>query len=233
MAKSNAKAGSQEMTDVLNQSETFIKKYKKALLVALIAIVVIIAGFIFYKNVTASRSEEAATALAKVQDLFAQQQYEKALKGEGAAVPGFIQLASDYSGTPSGNLANYYAGLCYAKMNKWQDAVKYLEEFDAQDDLIPSPLSQVALGDAYANLKQYDKAVEAFKKGAKLADKAANGGINYSVSPLALKKAGIILNEQGKKDEALEVFKEIKEKYVNAPIVASGQIDEFIELATK
>ena len=97
MAKSNAKAGSQEMTDVLNQSETFIKKYKKALLVALIAIVVIIAGFIFYKNVTASRSEEAATALAKVQDLFAQQQYEKALKGEGAAVPGFIQLASDYS----------------------------------------------------------------------------------------------------------------------------------------
>ena len=118
-------------------------------------------------------------------------------------------------------------------MNKWQDAVKYLEDFDAQDDLIPSPLSQVALGDAYANLKQYDKAVEAFKKGAKLADKAANGGINYSVSPLALKKAGIILNEQGKKDEALEVFKEIKEKYVNAPIVASGQIDEFIELATK
>lgn len=232
MTKSNVKPGTQNTEVTLNQSETFINKYKKALISAFVAILVIVGGIVIYNNVQESRSQEAATALANIQELMGQQQFEKALKGDGHSV-GLIKIASDYSGTKSGNIANYYAGLCYAKLNKWQEAVKYLEAFNPQDDLLISPLSQIALGDAYANLKQYDKAVDAFKKGAKLADKAAEGGLNSSVSPLALKKAGIILNEQGKKDDALKTFEEIKSKYVTASIVSSGEIDKYIELVTQ
>ena len=34
----------------------------------------------------------------------------------GATFSGFIKLANDYSSTDAGNLANLYAGLCYANL---------------------------------------------------------------------------------------------------------------------
>ena len=233
MTKSHAKAGVSEVEETLNKSEAFIQKNKKALIGAFIGLLVIIVGFILFNNMQDSRSKEAATALANAQELISQQQFEQALKGNGPASPGLLQIVSDYGGTKPGNLAKYYTGICYAKMNKWQEAVQYLEDFKPQDDLLASPLSQVALGDAYANIKQYDKAVEAFKKAASLADKAAEGGLNMSVSPLALKKAGIILNEQGKKEDAQKTFEEIKTKYVNATLTTSGEIDKYIEFVKK
>ena len=140
-------------------------------------------------------------------------------------------------------MANYYAGLCYAKLDKWDDAITYLEKFSPKSDLIVSPLSQVALGDAYANKKRYEDAIDAYRKGIKLADKASESGENNAVSPIALKKIGIILYEQGKKADALKVFQEIKEKYVNSPIVTGdvnqfgqtspAEIDKYIELVTE
>lgn len=244
MAKTQENKGAQELNEALNKSEAFIKKYKKALIAAIVAIIVIVAGIIFYNNYQAGRSVEASTAISTAQELIAQQQYEKALKGSGATAPGLIQVASDYSGTEAGNLANYYAGLCYAKMDKWDEAINYLEKFSPKSDLIISPMSQVALGDAYANKKRYDDAIDAYQKGVKLADKASESGENNAVSPMALKKLGIILYEQGKKAEALKVFQEIKEKYVNAPIVtgdvnqftgqpSAPEIDKYIELVSE
>lgn len=243
MAKTQENKGAQELNEALNKSEAFIRKYKKALIAAIIGIIVIIAGIIFYNHYKTNRSIEASTAIAAAQELISQQQYEKALKGNGAAALGLLQVASDYSGTDAGNLANYYAGLCYAKLDKWDDAITYLEKFSPKSDLIVSPLSQVALGDAYANKKRYEDAIDAYRKGINLADKASESGENNAVSPIALKKIGIILYEQGKKADALKVFQEIKEKYVNSPIVTGdvnqfgqtspAEIDKYIELVTK
>lgn len=212
--------------------DDFFKKYKKSLLICLIAVLAVIACALLYHNLIAKpRAEKAATALGACQQLFQQQDFDKALKGDGAAVIGFNRVADDYSGTPSANLANYYAGLCYTQMRQWKEAIRRLEKFDPQDDEIVSPMSQVVLGDAYANVKLYDKAVGAFKKAVKLANKADKRGTNTSVSPLALKKAGIVLNEQGKKKEALVMFREVKEKYVASPIATD--IDKYIELVTE
>ena len=153
------------------------------------------------------------------------------MKGDSLGTPGLLQLANDYSSTDAGNLANLYAGLCYAKLDKWDEAVKYLDKFDTRDDLIVSPLAVMAMGDAYANVKQLDKAVDLFKKAAKMADAASDEGVNNSVSPMALQKAGIILIDQKKEAEALELFKQIKEKYVQSP--AQSEVDKYIEYLQK
>ena len=156
------------------------------------------------------------------------QDYEKALNGDSLGTPGFKNIINNFSGTKSANLANYYAGICLAKQDKWEDAVKYLENYKPSDDLVVSPLAVMALGDCYANIGKYEEAVESFKKAAKMADKATEGGINSSVSPVALKKAAIILSEQLKKnDEALEIYKNIKEKYLSSPL--QQDIDKYIE----
>ena len=50
----------------------------------------------------AQNEQEASTALAKGQEYFSNQQYDKALKGDGAGYVGFVNIASDYSSTDAG-----------------------------------------------------------------------------------------------------------------------------------
>ena len=61
--------------DTLNKSEATFLKYKKPFIIAIVAIVVVVAGFILYKNyISAPREAEASTELAKSQTLFNSQQ---------------------------------------------------------------------------------------------------------------------------------------------------------------
>ncbi len=208
----------------MNNTEAFFQKYRKALLCGVIAVVVIIAGYIVYDNyVAAPREDKASTILAKGQEYFGMEQFDKALQGDGAGYPGFVAIASDYSSTDAGNLANLYAGLCYANLGKWNEAAASLEKFDTKSDKMISPAAEGALGNAYAHLNQLDKAVEHLKKAAEKAD-------NNSLSPTFLIQAGEILESQGKKDDALKLYQEIKQKYFNS--MQYQTIDKYIERAT-
>lgn len=95
-----------------------------------------------------------------------------------------------------------------------------------------SPAAEAALGDAYAHLNQLDKAVEAFKKAADMADSKADDDTNNSLSPSFLIKAGEILESQGNKTEAVKIYQDVKKKYVNSMIVQSSEIDKYIERAS-
>ncbi len=224
MAQNQQPQGSLNVEESLNKTEAFFQKYKKVLLCSVIAVVVIIAGIIVYDNyVAAPREDKASTILAKGQEYFGMEQFDKALKGDGAGYPGFVAIASDYSSTDAGNLANLYAGLCYANLGKWNDAAASLEKFDTKSDKMISPAAEGALSNAYAHLNQLDKAVEHLKKAAEKAD-------NNSLSPTFLIQAGEILESQGKKDEALKLYQEIKQKYFNS--MQYQTIDKYIERAT-
>lgn len=217
----NQQQAAPTMEQTLNQSEAFFLKYKKAIITAVVALVVIIAGVFLYKTyVSGPREVEASTAIAKGQQLFQASDYQKALNGDSDSFKGFAKLADEYSSTKAGNLAKLYAGLCYAKLDKWEDAVKYLEDYDGADDQMISPAAEGALGNAYAHLNQLDKAVSHLKKAAEKAD-------NNSLSPTFLIQAGEILESQGKNDEALKLYQTVKEKYFNS--MAYQTIDGYIE----
>ena len=225
MANRTAQHGALNVDEPLNKSEAVFLKYKKAIIYGVLAVIVVIAGVIVYNQyVAAPREDKASTALAKGQEYFQQDLYEKALNGDGAGYAGFVKVAADYSSTEAGNLANLYAGLCYAGLGKWNEAAKYLEEFDTQDDQMISPAAEGALGNAYAHINQLDKAVTHLKNAAKNAD-------NNSLSPTFLIQAGEILESQGKAAEALELYKQVKEKYVYS--MQSQTIDKYIERASK
>ena len=208
-------------------------KYKKAILIAVAAIIVVIAGvFLYISQISGPREEKASTALSKGQTYFNNEMFEQAVNGDGAGFVGFAKLADEYSGTKAGNLANLYAGLCYANLGKWAEAQKSLDAFSTEGDQMISPASQAALGDADAHLNQLDKAVDAFKKAADMADSKAEDDANNSLSPIFLIKAGEVLESQGKKDEALKIYQDIKKKYVNSMLVQSAEIDKYIERAS-
>lgn len=221
--KKNTQASSMEET--LNKSEAFVLKYKKPLLIALVAIIVIVAGAILVKNyVLEPRAEKASTILAKGQEYFNAEDFEKALNGDKAKFPGFVAVADEYSSTDAGNLAKLYAGLCYAQLGKYENAEKYLTDWSPAKDQMVSPAALYALGNVYAHLNKLDKAVSTFKEAAEKAN-------NNSISPACLIAAGEILESQNKKAEALELYKQVKEKYVNS--MAYQEIDKYIERATE
>ncbi len=213
MAKNNVKAAPVEEQQVA-KTEAFFEKNKKMIMGCLAAVIIIIAGIILFNNYYLTpRANDASTELAKSQQLFEQQQYDKALEG-------FKKVAADYSSTDAGNLANLYVGICQANLGKWQEAVNALENYSGSDDQMITPAAEGALGNAYANLKQLDKAVEHLKKAAKMAD-------NNSLSPTFLIQAGEILESQGNKKEALELYQQVKEKYFNS--MQYQTIDAYIE----
>ena len=229
-----ANTNEQATYDVASKSESFFEKNGKAILIAVAALIIIIAGYFCYRTfISGPREEKASTALARGQEYFNSEQFDKALNGDGATYAGFVKIASDYGSTEAGNLAKLYAGLSYANLDKWKDAVKYLEEYSPAGDAMVSPAAIQALGNAYAHVGQVDKAIDKLKEAASKADSEAKDGVNYSLSPTFLLQAGELLESQNKKDEALKIYQDIKTKYTNSMLVQSNEIDKYIERATK
>lgn len=230
MANKKEQAASNE---ALTISEAFFTKYKKPVIIAIVAILVVIVGIFCYKQfIGGPREDKASTALGKGQEYFNNEMFDKALNGDGQGYVGFAAIASDYSGTDAANLANLYAGLCYANLGKWADAQKSLDAYSPSGDAMVSPAAEAALGNVYAHLNQLDKAVSTLKKAADMADSEAEDGTNNSLSPTFLLQAGEILESQNNKDDALKIYQDIKKKYVNSALVQSQEIDKYIERAT-
>ena len=222
--------GANSHVESSSNTEAFFIKFKKQILIAVVAVIVVIAGLLLYKAyVQAPREDKASTALAKGQQYFNQEQFDKALNGDGAGYAGFVKIASDYSGTDAANLADLYAGLCYANLGKWAEAVTYLEQFSSKGDAMISPSAMAALGNAYANTGNVDKAISTLKKAADMADSKAEDGTNNSLAPTFLVRAAQLLESQNKNDEALKIYQDVKKKYVNAQVVQSSEIDKYIE----
>lgn len=225
--KKTVKNVKEQNVETLNSKEAFFLKYKKAIIIAVAALVVIIGGYALLKNLYLQpRADTASTELAKCQELFANEQYADALNGNKNGVPGFLKVASEYSSTKAGNLANLYAGLCYANLQKWQEAATSIESYSSGDDQMVSPAAMAALGNVYAHLKNYDKAVDCLKKAASMADAKAPNGLSMAETPYFLLQAGEILEAQNKKDEALKIYQDIKTKYVNSAV--SVEVEKYI-----
>ena len=227
MAKTNIANVAPAEQDLFNKQEAFFLKFRKQILIAVAALIIVVGGWAAYSNLIAGpREEKASTALAKAQEMFGQGEFQKALNGD-KTTEGFLAVAENYGGTDAANLARAYAGLCYANMAKWKEAVTYLEDFSAREDMMISPAITGALANAYANTGDIDKAISTFKKAADMADSKAEDEVNNSLSPLYLISAARLLESQNKKSEALEIYKEVKEKYVNS--ASSQDIDKYIE----
>ena len=208
--------------DALTQSEAFLIKYKNAIIGGVVAVIIIVAGFIMYKNLYAEpREDKAQAALFKGQEYFEQDAFEQALNGDSIGYAGFLKVADDYSGTKAANLAKAYAGICYAQLGKYEDAVKMLDSFDGSDQMV-APAILGATGNCYAQLGQLDKAASTLLSAADKAD-------NNTLSPIFLLQAGEILVKQGKYDDAIQAYTTIKDKYFRS--YQAMDIDKYIEQA--
>ena len=207
----------------MSSSEAFIIKYKNKFLAGIAAIVIVVGGVLGYQHFIAEpNGKKASEALFKGEQYFMADNYEFALNGDSLGYEGFLKVADEFSGTDAGQLANAYAGICYAQLGQYENAVKFLDKFNADDQLV-SPALMGTLGNCYAQLGQFDK-------GAATLMKAANKADSQALSPIYLIQAGQIYEKLGKKSEALSAYQTVKDKYFNS--YHAMEIDKYIERAS-
>ena len=207
--------------EALSKSEKFIEKNQKILTIVIGSAVVIVLGiFAFQKLYIAPREKAAQGQMFVAQKYFEEDSLNKALNGD-ANYPGFLDIIDDYSMTKSANLAKYYTGIIYLKQGKYEDAITYLNKFDSGDEFV-GPMATGAIGDAYMELGQKDKAVEYYLKASKQQE-------NDLTTPLYLMRAAFVYEDQGKFDKAVELYEKIQKEHVKS--TEARDIDKYIELA--
>ncbi len=217
-----------QAAEVIATTGAWVETNKKNIISIVVAVVVIVGGYLGYTyGYQQPREEKAQTLCTDGLQYVQSSDFETALNGEGT-FPGYIKIAEDYSGTDGANLANLYAGICFAQQNKYQEALPYLEAYKPGNDQSVSAMALFALAQCYAATNNLDKAVATFVAAAEQADNAA-------LSPMCLVEAGKLLESQEKKDEALKLYEQIKNNYPTSTMVVGSpaEIEKYIERAKK
>jgi tetratricopeptide (TPR) repeat protein len=187
------------------QTSKFVHENQKSLLFIAGAIVaMVIIYFAYQKLYLAPREETASNQIFVAQDFWAKKQWDKAIKGD-AGYPGFEKIISDFSNTKAANLAYFYLGTAYLNKGEYRKAIDNLTNYRGGDSMVAAE-ALGSTGDAYVELKDYDKAVTYFKKAA---DKAGN----KFLSPFYLKKLGLVYEAQNDNKSASDTYKKIKSDY--------------------
>ena len=215
-----------QAAEVIATTGAWVETNKKNIISIVAAVVVIVGGYLGYTyGYQQPREEKAQTLCTDGLQYVQSSDFETALNGEGT-FPGYIKIAEEYSGTDGANLANLYAGVCYAQQNKYQEALPYLESYKPGKDQSVSAMALFALAQCYAATNNLDKAVATFMDAAEQAD-------NATLSPMCLVEAGKLLESQDKKAEALKLYEQIKNNYPTSTLVVGSpaEIEKYIERA--
>ena len=215
-----------QAAEVIATTGAWVETNKKKIITIFVAVVVVVGGFLGYTyGYQQPREEKAQTLCTDGLQYIQTSDFETALNGEGS-FPGYIKIAKEYSGTNGANIANLYAGICYAQQNKYQEAIPHLEAYTPGDDQSISAMALFALAQCYAGVNNLDDAIATFKEAAEQADNAA-------LSPMCLLEAGKLLESQDKKAEALKLYETIKSDYPTSTLVVGSpaEIEKYIKRA--
>ncbi|TZF85967.1 tetratricopeptide repeat protein (plasmid) [Pedobacter sp. BS3] len=204
----------------LKDTGSFVQENQKSLsFIGGAIIVLILLYFGYQKFYLAPRAEKAANEMFKAEEYAAVDSLsDRAIKGDGS-YPGFEKIADEYSGTKSANIANAYLGGLYLQKGEYQKAIEALGNYSSTGSPVIDPLVLGMTGDAYSELKEYDKAITYYKK-------AADKNDNSFTAPMFLKKLGLVYEQQKDYDAALDAYKKIKNKYPESS--EAMNIDEYI-----
>jgi len=210
-----------DVEQVYSKTETFINENKNLLSGIAIGLIVLIGGYFSYTNFyLAPLQDEAQEEMFMAEKYFARDSMNLAIYGDGVYA-GFLEIADNYSGTKAGNLAHYYLGIAFLRTGQFEAAITELEDFSGDDEILGT-MAIGAMGDAYMELGDFNKAADHYEK-------AAERKENEFTSPMYLMKAAATQEILGNYKDALEHYKTIKSEFKNS--TEASNIDKYIAKA--
>jgi tetratricopeptide (TPR) repeat protein len=196
-----------EPEEIVVRAKGFWEKNSKTILIASTAVILLVGGYLGYKYFVQMPAEEKAQ-----EEIFSAEQHFRndslalALNGN-ATSSGFLKVIKKYGSTKTGNIARLYAGECYLHLGDYNNAVKYLSDFNANGAAQAEAKAEGLLGDAYSELKKTDDAVSHYRKAGTLFPE------DQAISSEYLFRAALLLEMNGKTKEAGELYQEVKDKF--------------------
>lgn len=208
------------IVEVGDQGRDFFERNRNLLIGAVVGLILLVAGGLLYQTFIAGPAErDAAEQMRQAQFQFEQDSFSLALTNPGQGYPGFLDVVDEYGGTQAGNLANYYVAVSYLNLGKYEVALDYLDDYDAEGELMPTMKAGVR-GDLNSELGNFDAAIENYREAV---DEA---GDNFVTGGYYLNKLGLLLRKEGRTEEALAAFRRLKAEYSNSN--EATQADKYI-----
>ncbi|MDR0384960.1 MAG: tetratricopeptide repeat protein [Prevotellaceae bacterium] len=208
-----------EIVEGIHKIENFFKGHKNVLMYTAGGLLLVVAICIGYRElISKPMKKEALEQMVIPQNYFEKDSFKIALEGQGDLEPGFETIANDYGSTPSGNLANFYAGVCCLKLGEYERAIAHFSKFKSGDEIF-APRALANIGNCYVELGDLEKAVKYFEQAAQKKDNLA--------APSYLMKATAVYEKLGQYSKALKLYEEIKYKYPESSEAVS--VDKYIE----
>lgn len=210
-----------DVEQVYSNTEKWVLENQKSLSIIVGAIILLLGSYFAFKNFVLLPQEKAAQEyMWQAQQAFAMDSFNLAVEGNEGSV-GFLYIIDNYGMTESANLSNYYVGISYLRMGRFEEAIEYLDNFDCNDIMVCA-VAIGARGDAYMELGDVDKAIDFYES-------AVDHSANELTAPIYLMKAGNAHFNQGNYSEAIALFKRIKKDYPMSQEAES--IDKYIARA--
>lgn len=200
-----------DIGEIYTSTELFFDRNKKALTIGAGVLVAAVAVYFgITKFVTGPKAERAQNEIWKAQYWFEIDSLDLAINGDGNYY-GFQYIADEYGSTPTGELANFYLGVCYHQKGEFETALNYYKEADLGDDVL-RVMAVGNQGDALVELGRNDEAVAQFEKAADMVRS------DYT-TPMFLMKAGILHQQAGNWNGAAKCFGRITTDFPSSPDV--------------
>ena len=204
---------------VIAKAKDFWTKYQKPVMIVSVAIIVLVGGYYGYnKFIRQPNEEKAVDAIFKAEEYYRMDSLQKALNGDGLN-PGFIKVIDKFGSTKMGNLARFYAGDCYLRTGDYNKAIKYFDDFSTSQKQVQARAYKLT-GDAYSELGKNDDAISSYKKAAHHFAEDKRNGAEY------LFFAAALAEKTGKTNEAIELYKELKEDFAGTQ--QSNDADKYL-----
>lgn len=209
MAKEHQPSKDLDIGEMYTKSELFLEDNKKGVTIAVVAVLVIVAGLFGYRKfISEPQAKQARETIWKAQYYFEIDSLDKALNGDGNYL-GFAQVAESYGSTPTGQLAKFYIAVINHQQGEYETALSYYKEAKLDDDV----LRVMAVGNQGDVLVELDRPAEAVAQFMKAADLVKSD----FTTPMFLMKAGISYQQQSDWKNAAKCFGRIAVEYPNSP----------------
>lgn len=165
MVKQNApetKPSIEALNDSLTGIEQKVENNKKIIVWASLivaALVIIVLGYIYGIR---------KPGVAAANDAIGQADITMMMGNDSLALQQYQQVADEH-GYDAGNRANLNAAILLYRQGKYQEAIDYLNNYDAKEEVIGAAAMGLE-GDCYVNLKQYPEAIKCFREAAAMSD---------------------------------------------------------------
>lgn len=209
-----SKASERGFIDRIAEAALYLDQNRSLVYGVLGGIVVLglaIAGYAYYIN---QQQAEAERMLAQIVRTYELGNYQEALDGTDGRM-GLTAIADEYGGTQAGNLATFYAADALYRLEEYDRALTYYQQYEKDSDLFGAS-ALAAEAAIYENQDQFQQAAETYEEAADLYESSVT-------TPLYLLNAGRAYMTLGDFESARRVLERVGADYPESAQAAEAE----------